>query len=233
MSTRGDGNSAVRPRPLQFFIRPLLIAQAAIAAIIAIVVAAPSTICTGSAYVVIFALVISGARGLCRSQPPMSRLGISALCVAVGLELYAAHLAYDTIGEISSGGLVLLVSFNIPAAILLACGYRWVPLGLIVGLAMFIVPEQLRLLHKWNRCEEEARSVIAYLESSKKRSGAYPDDLSGYRFLHPELIGDFHYGKDLRYSSNEVLPYRIRYHIGTETTSHDYSPTRGWFYYPD
>jgi hypothetical protein len=218
---------------MQFRIRTLLIAQAAITGIVALVVAAPSTILTGSAYAVIFALVIFGARGLSRSHPPIFRPGIAALSVAVGLELYAAHLAYYTIGEIVSAGYVVLVIFNVPAALLLAFGYRWLPLGLILALALFLVPEQLELLHKWNQCDEEAHSVVAYLESCRKRTGTYPDDLSGYRFLYPELIRDFHYRKEVYFTMNVVLSYQISYHIGTETTSHDYSPTRGWFYYPD
>jgi hypothetical protein len=236
-ATREDlSDNPLPARGFRFRLSTFLIAQAAITGVVALGVAAPESLFAGIIYVAISTALFFGTRGMCRlaryeSRP--SRSGIGVLIVAVGFELYAAHLAYYTIGEIASGGLYILILLNIPAVVLLALGLRWLPIGLIAALALFIVPEQLQLLHKWNRCDEEAHSVIAYVEAFKKRTGAYPDDLSEYRFVYPDLRSEFHYDKDVMWSATTALPYQVRYHVGSENTSHDYSPTRGWFYYPD
>lgn len=120
-----------------------------------------------------------------------------------------------------------MIILNIPAVVILSFGLKWTPATLILALAITLVPDQLRLRERWSRCEEEAWSMIAYVEDYNKKPRAYPDDLSGHPFIYPALKSDFHYEKDT------TLLYQVRYNIASEGTSHAYRPGRGWFFYPD
>ena len=151
----------------------------------------------------------------------------SALGVLVALQDFAASFAYDTIGEVASAFLRFLTLLNVVPVFLWGFGLRKTAFALGLALTLIAVPEQMYLLGVWSRNHAEARRIIARLDAEHAKTGAYPADLAGYPFRPGVVKADFHY--DL----SDDRGYVLRYHVGSEGTSHDYSPKNGWFYYPD
>ena len=158
-----------------------------------------------------------------------SGLLVLLLLVVVPVELICAKAAYETLGEVASvfywivvvGGNVLVVG--------LAVGSRYVAgtLALLVGLA--IIPYQVVLMDRLSCVQAEAARIVAYAYETKLRTGVYPADLSEYTYAQPrmrEYIQRYQMG--LHHGGFELM-----YRVGTETTSHWYSPREGWMYYPD
>jgi hypothetical protein len=150
------------------------------------------------------------------------------MIILVPLELLCAALAYHTLGEITSVIYFLIVSLNIVCIALafysrLAAGF----LAVLLGLA--IIPYQLLLGHRFLQLQHEAARIVAYVYEHKVQTGEYPADLTGYEFQDATLQAYIQkYSQDEK-SGGFVLYYRV----GTESTSHSYSPQHGWGYYPD
>jgi hypothetical protein len=185
----------------------------------------------------IFAMTAIPALALPR-KPPGPRdvatfLGVAS--VAMALMIYAAHLAYYTIGLIEEMAywfaiLVPGVSFVILGlfAKTRRLGYVW-----LLTLAALLVPYQIVLGARWYRLDAEARAIISYLKAYHAKHGAYPADLSGFTSQRPELGREFIYSTSPNGPGIPSPAFYLGYSIGSETTTHDYTPERGWFYYPD
>jgi len=151
------------------------------------------------------------------------------MATLIPLELLCACLAYETLGEISSGIYFFGVGFFNLIFIIIAIRSRmWAAIGAILfGLA--IVPYQGLLTHRLLLLKDETARIVSYIYETKKETGEYPLDLSQFRFNHPHIrkyiqsyeIGDQYGG------------FMLTYRVGTESTSHWYSPKDDWSYYPD
>lgn len=158
--------------------------------------------------------------------------------VAVGLEVAAARLAWETLGEIESALYLGLVLLNlVPLAVYLVgttpvdSPARTRRLGRI-GLALLfllIVPYQAYLAWWAVRLEREAARVVGWVYEQRLNVGAYPAGLEGYP---PRDVGAF---RQIRYRPDPGSPreFVVSYSIGTRSTSHWYRPSSNWFYYPD
>jgi hypothetical protein len=219
-------------RPWQFPLWALMLFTAGVAVSLALWGEFPPLAIVG-----IFATAAIPALALPR-KPPGPRdaaifLGVAS--VAMALMIYAAHLAYYTIGELVdvAYGIAILVpgvSFVIMGlfAKTRRLGYVW-----LLTLAALLVPYQLVLEARWYRLDAEARAIISYLNACQAKHGAYPSDLSGYTFRHPELAQEFWYRTG---TTSPIIPspaFQLGYQIGANSTSHIYTPECGWFFYPD
>lgn len=150
--------------------------------------------------------------------------------ILVPLEVLCAYLAYETIGEIVSALYFIVLAINL-VFIVVAIRYRAAAaLGAVV-LGLAIIPYQLVLGYRLLRVQAEAASIVAYVYEYKLDTGEYPSDLTDYVFEDPatrEYVQDY-WADD----SPDWGGFRLSYRIGTESTSHTYSPQNGWGYYPD
>ena len=104
----------------------------------------------------------------------------------------------------------------------------WPAVGAIV-LAVVIIPYQLWLGARLLRVQSEAARIVTYAYEEHARTGAYPVDLSGYHYHDPSVRSFVQrYAAEDRHGG-----FQLVYRVGTENTSHWYSPKDGWAYYPD
>lgn len=150
------------------------------------------------------------------------------LLVVVPVELFCAYLAFETIGQITSGIYFLAVAVNIP---LIAVAVKRPLIGAAGAavLALLIVPYQLYLGNRLLRVQAEAARIVAFAYSEKAETGSFPSDLTGYSYRDEEM-------KEFvqRYSlSPRGEGFRLVFRVGTTSTSHWFSSRDGWGYYPD
>ena len=213
-------------RSSRLTIRKVLVVPAVIAIGLAFLVGDSGAFFATIIYAAVFSIVFFGARGLAQYRPKVSRTALAVIAVSIALEAHAAQVSYYTIAEMASVALFCAILLNVVAVLVLAFGRGKTAEVLAVLLAALIVPEQILLQIGWNRRDSEARSVIAFVEATKKQTGTYPDDLSGYYFRHADLQGQ------IRSTKNPTKIKFVSYSVGSNSTTHDYSPAHGWFYYP-
>ena len=151
------------------------------------------------------------------------------LGLLVPLEVMCAFLAYETLGEVDSTLYFLAVGINLVFIIMFALKHPVIAATGVVLLGLLIVPYQLVLGHRLLQVEREAAGIVSYAYEQKVKTGEYPADLSGYEFRNRRMKA---YIQDYRLdeASGE---FAVTYRVGTESTSHWYSPKGGWGYYPD
>ncbi len=145
------------------------------------------------------------------------------------LEFFCAKLAFETVGEVASAGLLWLVALNIiPLTLLIVKKQKEIALGLLLLIALILIPTQLYLEFKLLYLKEEAANIIAFAYEQKVATGNFPNDLSAYTFSFPKLQKHFSYHKE----SDQA--FKVLYYVGAESTSHFYnSEHKKWGYYPD
>jgi hypothetical protein len=150
------------------------------------------------------------------------------LAVILPLEVMAAFLAYETLGEIWSG--LYFLSMILNAAFLIAAfRSRLIATLGVMALALAIVPYQLYLGYRFIRVQQEAARIVAFAYEHKLAHGEFPADLAGYTY-HDIETKPFIQEYRLEDDGDEFM---LAYRVGTENTSHTYSPSNGWGYYPD
>lgn len=151
------------------------------------------------------------------------------MAILVPLELLCAALAYHTLGEITSGiYFFLVVGLNL-VCVAVAFYSRLAGALLAVLLGLAIIPYQLLLGHRFIKLQHESARIVAYVYEHKLQTGDYPADLSRYEFEDPSLQAYIQtYRRD-----EERGGFALNYRVGTQNTSHSYSPRHGWGYYPD
>ena len=148
--------------------------------------------------------------------------------VLVPLEAWCAYRAYETIGELVSGAYFAALALNL-AFIVLAVRSRLAAAVAAVALGAAIIPYQLVLCSRLLRVQKEAAGLVAHVYEEKLRTGKYPADLRSYVFRDPRMK-PYIQGYELTDDGGGFL---LTYRVGTESTSHGYSPKDGWGYYPD
>ena len=150
------------------------------------------------------------------------------MAILVPLELLCTALAYHTLGEVTSVIYFYLVMLNL-VCLAVAFYSRLAGALLAVLLGLAIIPYQLLLGHRFIKLQHESARIVAYVYEHKLETGDYPADLSGYEFEDPTLQAYIQtYRRD-----EERGGFALNYRVGTENTSHSYSPRHGWGYYPD
>jgi hypothetical protein len=150
------------------------------------------------------------------------------MLVLVPLEVACAYLAFETLGEVVSGLYFMALAVNL-VFILLAIRS---PVAAATGaflLGLVIIPYQAVLGQRLIRVQAEAARIVCYVYEERLESGEFPADLADYVFHDPgteAYVQNYSLAEDY---GGFVLTYRV----GTENTSHSYSPKDGWSYYPD
>jgi hypothetical protein len=150
------------------------------------------------------------------------------MLVLIPIELLCAYLAYETIGEVVSVIYFLAVGINLVFIVLAVRNRTLAALGAVV-LGLVIIPYQLVLGQRLIRVQAEAANVVSYVYEQRLASGEYPADLSNYEFHDSAMASYVQSYRPDETRGGFVLAYRV----GTETTSHTYSPQDGWSYYAD
>jgi len=151
------------------------------------------------------------------------------LGVLISLELLCAVLAYETMGAIISRLYAIsIVGLNL-LLIVLAFRYRVAATLGAVAVALLIIPYQVVLGHRLLRVQAEATRIVSYAYEQRVQGGVFPSDLAGYAF-HDSEMKDYIQSYQLDAVGGRFTVY---YRVGTESTSHWYSSTEGWGYYPD
>jgi hypothetical protein len=151
------------------------------------------------------------------------------LLVLVPVELFCAAAAFETLGDIDCSLYWLIVIGGNGLVLLLAIWRRFAAVVLAVALALAVIPYQLLLVHRLWQVQNEAARIVGYAYETKIQTGDYPADLGGYEYQTPatrKYIQGYHVDK-------KHGGFLLVYCVGTESTSHWYSPKDGWSYYPD
>lgn len=148
--------------------------------------------------------------------------------VLVALELVSAILAYETIGAIASTLYFLAIGINIVFFVLAVRSRAAAAAGMIV-LALVIVPYQFTLAQRLMRVQAEAARVVGYIYEYKLGRGDFPTSLVEYAPRDAEMKTYIQEFRRDAASGGFVLCYVV----GTQSTSHCYSPKNGWTYVAD
>jgi hypothetical protein len=154
---------------------------------------------------------------------------LAFILILFAAELLCAWAAYETIGETVCSLYCLAIVVGNAVILLISFTSRSVATVIAVILAAGIIPYQLVLVQRLVRVRAEAARIAAYAFDGKARTGQYPLDLSGYTFKDEysrKYIQEY-------WASEEKDDFQVTFCVGTESTSHWYSPKDGWCYYPD
>ncbi len=146
------------------------------------------------------------------------------------LNCAGAGIAFETIGEVVSGLLVVLTCVALVAS---TCAFllklRRTAIGIVLLVALLIVPYQAYLAVRGSFLKWEADSLIVHLEAQRKILGEFPANITGYQFGNANNARHFTYQRH-----DSRMGYTLWWWIGTPTASHWYSTPPGeWGYYPD
>ena len=157
-----------------------------------------------------------------------TKISLTLWALLVSLEALAVFVAYETLGWMESDFFVVV--FVVTDPMLLAVQFyatyrRALAVGFVVLLLLcsFIAPLSIR----WYFVDKEAKRIATWAESQKLETGRYPEDLSGYVFLHPR------YKEYVDYFADEYVGFGVSYTVGTPNTNHHYDPDGGWYYQDD
>ncbi len=146
----------------------------------------------------------------------------------IALEIVSAYLAYETIGAVASTLYFLAIGINLALFLVAVRKPTAAAVGLVL-LALAIVPYQFTLAQRLWRVQTEAARIVTFAYEEKLATGEYPISLVDYHYNDPEMktyIQQFQ--RDAAFGG-----FILCYRVGTESTSHCYSPQDGWTYYAD
>lgn len=155
------------------------------------------------------------------------------LSVLISAELIASHLAYENYGGITDALLFLAVFLNIIPVVFIFSDYKKTAVVLISVIGLLIIPLQAVTFNKLTKQKEESAGIVNFVYRERIANGRFPNDLSGYKFIHPELAEKYKYEKFRDDSGQD--DFQLTYSTGTRNTSHFYNHSRGpkWMYCDD
>jgi len=156
-------------------------------------------------------------------------LAVLILILAL-LEAASVIIAYHTLGEIPRLLYGLIVAAGNLGIVLLAWRSRQAAAVAALLLALAIVPYQATLTVRLHRVQAEAARIVAYAYEQRLQAGQFPADLSDYDF-RDAVVRPFI--QSYAHNETDCGGFCLFYRVGTESTSHSYSPRNGWGYYPD
>jgi hypothetical protein len=206
----------------QFSIRDLMITMSIVAISLVVIPLAPffGVTAAGISLFSVFAIPrIKAAR-----PSPTFLLVLCSLLVPV--EFACGLLAYHTLGEISGAMVRMSVLLNLSFLGAYAMGSRRIAMVGVLVLALCIVPYHTWLGIRWWLIHQEATAIVDFAERTKVATGKFPVDLTMHEYRHPSIK------RYIRYRPRSQT-FRVRYHVGTTSTSHWYDHGGQWQYYPD
>lgn len=164
---------------------------------------------------------------------PSGKARVQAIALGIVASLLAPASIVISYAASEFGGAFLLLLLFVSVPFLLAWWYlapsdahrsRLSAVATAIGLA--VVLRQAVLGLRWNRLHTEAVAIIDFLEEERRRSDAYPEDLSGYEWTHPHLAHRIWYWPP----ETEAV---VNYSIASRDTSMSVGSVSGWKHWPD
>lgn len=135
----------------------------------------------------------------------------------------------ETIGEISSGLYWTVCIAGNGLTLILAVYWRFAAALVAILTGLCIIPYQVSLMVRLYQVQAEAACIMAFAYETERTTGQFPGSLSEYTYYNPDM-SEFVQSYQ---SGQEFGGFQLYYRVGTESTSHGYSPKDGWSYYPD
>ena len=169
-----------------------------------------------------------------RGQQFTFLLAMAASVALLVVEVFSATACWYVFGEV----LVALHWFIMPVVLIppLLCACRRFRASLVASwlIASLTLPawgSQLVLVPRLNSLHAEIGAIVEYAESTKAETGAYPLDLGEYRFRRAALAPRIeYYVPDGQPGQYYMLIFKL---YDGDNTTREYSPGKGWYYYPD
>ena len=150
------------------------------------------------------------------------------LLILFPIEVVALETAWETLGEVRSGflliGCIILNSF----ALFFSFVRFWPSIFLMSFLGIWIIWHQLILVVRLHYVGAEAANIVCWVYTERLKTGMFPDNLNDYNFTYPKYK---QYIYD--YKLFDKNHFRLTYYVGVSTTLHGYDSEGGWSYYPD
>lgn len=146
------------------------------------------------------------------------------------LEAASVSVAYHTLGESPCLLYGLIVVAGNLGVLLLARRNRRAAAIAALLLALAVVPYQAVLTVRLHRVQAEAAHIVTYAYQQRLQTGEFPADLTGYAFQDAAMRP---FIQSYERNETDCGGFCLFYRVGTESTSHSYSPRNGWGYYPD
>lgn len=151
------------------------------------------------------------------------------LLLLIPIEVTCAKSAFETIGEINSGVCWSVCIAGNSLTLILDVYWRFAAALVAILTGLYIIPYQVSLMVSLYQVQAEATRIVAFAYETERTTGQFPGTLPKYTYDNPErteFIQSYQCGQ-------QFGGFQLFYRVGTESTSHGYSPKDGWSYYPD
>lgn len=152
-------------------------------------------------------------------------LSIGAVIIG-SLCLLRSNVLY-TDGEVMQGVFTLLVSL-VAACVLVGIYRRKTAVWCVTLLGGSLLLWQSCQIQKWAVIHEEVLAIVKFAEDTKRNTGKYPMDLSGYVFRNPQVKRHIYAG-----GTNATNGFLLTYFMNNAGITYWYSSETGFGYYPD
>ncbi|MEM1293769.1 MAG: hypothetical protein AAGH89_00295 [Verrucomicrobiota bacterium] len=150
------------------------------------------------------------------------------LALLVPVEIFCAKAAYTTLGDLAGAIYWAIVIVGNGLVFSVAIFSRVAASTMAILLGMAVIPYQIQLMQRQASVQAEAARIVAHAYEVKLETGEFPEDLGSYTFEQANTSPFIGFR-----SGEEVGGFLVTYFVGTEDTSHWYSPKDGWRYHPD
>ncbi len=161
---------------------------------------------------------------------PGERISWGLFFAVIGLVTAAGGLlarnVYYTEGEVMQAVYRVAVGFAALLSILAGIRHRALGLWLTVVLGGALVLWQALQTRRWGILHEEVVRIVRHAGEHRASAGSYPENLEGYRFLHPGC------GRQIRYSGGGES-FRLDYFLNDPGITYWYDSRSRFGYYPD
>lgn len=106
------------------------------------------------------------------SRPKKIKFGV-LVSTLICLEIYCAQLSYENYGWWMPIGLYILIFFNCIPIVLFIKSSQISAIILLTILAIFIIPNQIILAHKYQLEQEEGANIVSYVYRQKELTGEF------------------------------------------------------------
>jgi hypothetical protein len=145
------------------------------------------------------------------------------------LEITAGIVAWETEGEgLRAIYILACIAVNTIAITLALTQVYLTSIIMMVAFGLLLIWHQVPLTIRMHYVGAEAANIVSWAYSERLKTGKFPENLSGYVYLHPG------YAKYIQiYEAFDNDNFRVVYYVSSTDVSRQYSSEGGWYYYPD
>lgn len=145
------------------------------------------------------------------------------------LEVIFGITSFYTLGEINQIYFItLMLIINIISFLLIKLSQK---LSLLVtsAFASLLVIIQVFYAYEYISINKEIKKIVSHLHNYHYENNKYPINLDNYTWTKKTSKDNIRYYHD----NFDCIEYCIEYNFTFSSTSHFYTPSQGWSYYPD